>query len=516
MSIHGKNIIGNSLSALGNSTFASFNVLKNASDDSTFYEATTEEIEQVVALATSAFTQYKMCSDQQRAAFLNAIATEIEAIGEELIETACKETGLPAGRITGERGRTVGQLRMFAGFIETGDWVNAIIDKALPERTPLPRPDLRQMQVAIGPVAVFGASNFPLAFSVAGGDTASALAAGCPVVFKAHPAHPATCELVASAIMNAAQKINMPNGVFSLIQGKGIEVGQALVAHPAIKAVGFTGSFVGGKAIYDTAVRRPQPIPVYAEMSSINPVVFLPGIIDEKAATLAQNFAGSITLGSGQFCTNPGIFLLLKNEASNKFIDMLSEALSAIAPAPMLTPAIHRNYIQGIQKQRTLQGAQAITHFDEQQSLPHLLVTDVATVLQQPVLLEEVFGPSSIAIYADDMEELLSFCESLNGQLTATLHGTGDELLQASALIAILQTKAGRLLINGFPTGVEVAHAMVHGGPFPATTDVRTTSVGTQAIYRFTRPVCYQNFPDELLPDALKASNPLNIQRRES
>ena len=516
MSIHGKNIIGNHLSALGTSTFASFNVLTNTNDDHTFYEATTSEIDEAVAMATSAFPVFKMCSDQQRAAFLQAIAEEIEAAGDELIETACKETGLPAGRITGERGRTTGQLRLFASFIEKGDWVKAIIDKALPERTPLPRPDLRQMQVAIGPVAVFGASNFPLAFSVAGGDTASALAAGCPVVFKAHPAHPATCELVASAIITAAKKTNMPNGVFSLVQGKSIEVGQALVAHPGIAAVGFTGSFAGGKSIYDTAVRRPQPIPVYAEMSSINPVVFLPGIISEKAESLAQNFAGSITLGSGQFCTNPGIFLLLKNDASDKFIHLLSEALSAIAPAPMLTPAIQRNYLQGIQKQRTLQGALPITQFNADQSLPHLLVTDIKTVLQQPVLLEEVFGPSSIAIYATDLDELLSFCQSLNGQLTATIHGTADELLHALPLLSILQTKAGRLLINGFPTGVEVAHAMVHGGPFPATTDVRTTSVGTQAIYRFTRPVCFQNFPDALLPTALQQSNPLHIQRSES
>lgn len=516
MSIHGKNIIGNNLSAKGTSTFASFNVLKNALEDNTFYEATVDEIDQAVALATNAFKLYKTCNHQQRAAFLQAIAVEIEAAGDELIQTACRETGLPAARITGERGRTIGQLRLFASFIEKGDWVNAIIDKALPDRTPLPRPDLRQMQLAIGPVAVFGASNFPLAFSVAGGDTASALAAGCPVVFKGHPAHPATCEMVATAIVEAAKKTSMPEGVFSLIQGKSIEVGQTLVSHPGIKAIGFTGSFLGGKAIYDTAVRRSEPIPVYAEMSSINPVVFLPGIINEKAETLAQNFAGSITLGSGQFCTNPGIFLLLKNDASEKFMQLLSKALSAIPPSPMLTPAIHGNYLQGIQKQRSLQGAQAVTFFDDQQSLPHLLVTNVSAVLQQPVLLEEVFGPSSIAIFADDMIELLSFCEALNGQLTATVHGTDEELLQASPLLDILQTKAGRLLINGFPTGVEVAHAMVHGGPFPATTDVRTTSVGTQAIYRFTRPVCYQNFPDALLPDALKHSNPLNIRRQES
>ncbi|MCY7422656.1 MAG: aldehyde dehydrogenase (NADP(+)) [Chitinophagaceae bacterium] len=515
MSIHGKNIIGNHLSALGTSTIASYNVLTNTVGDNTFYEATEEEINQAVVLATNAFKLYKNCSGKQRAAFLQAIAVEIEAAGDELIETACKETGLQVARITGERGRTVGQLRLFASFIEKGDWVNAIIDPALPDRTPLPRPDLRQMQVPIGPVAVFGASNFPLAFSVAGGDTASALAAGCPVVFKGHPAHPATCELVATAIIAAAKKTNMPNGVFSLVQGKSIEVGQALVAHHGISAIGFTGSFAGGKSIYDTAVRRPQPIPVYAEMSSINPVVFLPGVISEKAETLSQNFAGSITLGSGQFCTNPGIFLLLKNEGSEKFIQLLSDALSAIAPAPMLTPAIQRNYIQGIQKQRVQEGAKAVTHFDDQQSLPHLLVTSVTTVLQQPILLEEVFGPSSIAIFADDMPELLLFCDALHGQLTATIHGTATELLQARPLLDVLQTKVGRLLINGFPTGVEVAHAMVHGGPYPATTASRSTSVGTQAIYRFTRPVCYQNFPDALLPEALQQSNPLNIHRRE-
>jgi NADP-dependent aldehyde dehydrogenase len=513
MNTHGKNIIGNNLSAMGTSSFNAYDVASNSLLPTKFYEATTTEINAAISLAAEAFGEYKNKSGKEKAAFLECIATEIEALEMELIETASKETGLPLARITGERGRTTGQLRLFASQLIEGSWVNAIIDKALPERKPLPRVDLRQMQIAIGPVAVFGASNFPLAFSVAGGDTVSALAAGCTVVFKAHPAHPATCELVGAAIIRAAQKCNMPEGVFSMVHGISHQVGHALVTHPLIKAVGFTGSLKGGKALYDAAVKRESPIPVYAEMSSVNPVVFLPEILTQKAGDLAEAFAGSIVMGGGQFCTNPGIFLLLKNESSTNFIQLLTAALTAKPSVALLTNGITAAYYQGITHQRNTEGAIGLTAFDANTPQPHLLQIDAQMLISNPSLTEEVFGPSSVAIIAKDMDELIECIIHLKGQLTASVHGTEDELKNAGVLIDLLQEKAGRLCINGFPTGVEVGNAMVHGGPYPATSDSRSTSVGTQAIYRFTRPFCYQEFPEHLLPDALKESNPLQISR---
>ncbi len=513
MELHGNNLIGNMLSANGAETFTGYNIVADKRLETSFFEATTDEINAAVTLAANAFSIYKNKSGKEKAVFLDCIATEIESLGEILISTASIETGLPVARITGERGRTTGQLRLFATLIAKGDWVNAIIDQAQPDRKPLPSADIRQMQIALGPVAVFGASNFPLAFSVAGGDTASALAAGCPVVFKAHPAHPATCELVGKAIINAANKCNMPEGVFSMLHGKSNDVGQALVNCSALKAVGFTGSFKGGKALYDAAVRRKEPIPVYAEMSSVNPVVFLPEVLKEKSSSLAENFASSIVLGAGQFCTNPGIFLILKNADSEHFISLLKDALVTKPTAPMLTAGIQSAYAKGIEKQRQAKGANGLTAFDGTQAMPHLLETNVQTVLSNPALLEEVFGPSTVAIVADNMDELIHCCKHLEGQLTATIHGTENDLNDAGNLIQVLQSKAGRLNINGFPTGVEVCNAMVHGGPFPATTDTRTTSVGAQAIYRFTRPVCFQDFPQSLLPEELKDANPLEITR---
>jgi len=511
--IHGKNIIGSSLSAKGTHSFNGYDVVEDTIIPTDFFEATDAEINMAVCKAAIAFGSYKNTSGKLKAAFLESIAAEIEALDMELINTASKETGLPIARITGERGRTTGQLRLFAEMLANGSWVNAIIDEAMADRKPLPRADIRQMQIAIGPVAVFGASNFPLAFSVAGGDTVSALAAGCPVVFKAHPAHPATCELVAGAIISAAQKCNMPEGVFSMLHGVSHEAGNRLVTHPLIKAVGFTGSLKGGMALYNAAVNRDEPIPVFAEMSSVNPVVFLPGIIEENAAVLAENFAAAVVLGAGQFCTNPGIFLLLNNESSQRFINLLKETIASKPAVAMLTSGIKQTYCKSISAQRNSEDAVGLTPFDEGMPQPHLLQTIAQSVINNPALAEEVFGPSTIAIIAENMDELIGCCASLQGQLTATLHGTPIELAAANALIETLQSKVGRLIINGFPTGVEVCHAMVHGGPFPATTDVRTTSVGTQAIYRFTRPVCYQDFPDNLLPDELKQHNPLDILR---
>ncbi len=512
--IHGKNFIGQQLSAAGSSTFNGYDIANNTVIPINFYEATSQEIDAAIQKANTAFSIYKKKTGKEKATFLIAIAAELEALDTLLIETASKESGLPIARITGERGRTIGQLRLFAQMLEEGSWVNAIIDTAILDRVPMPRSDIRQMQTAIGPVAVFGASNFPLAFSVAGGDTVSALAAGCPVVFKAHPAHPATCELVAGAIINAAQKCNMPDGVFSLVHGISNEIGSTLVSHHLIKAVGFTGSFKGGKALYDLVVQRKEPIPIFAEMGSVNPVVFLPEIIEQKYEQLAESFAASVVMGAGQFCTNPGIFLVLKNEFSNNFIHALQKAISSKPSVALLTSNIQKAYCQGVQQQRQITDAVGLTEFDASTPQPHLLQVSAKAAIQNPLLTEEVFGPSTVAIVADDMKELIQCCQQLQGQLTASVHGTEADLINSGDLLDILQLKSGRLIINGYPTGVEVGHAMVHGGPFPASSDVRSTSVGTQAIYRFTRPVCLQDFPDHLLPDELKVNNPLGITRK--
>lgn len=475
-----------------------------------FTEATTGEVAEACRFAAGAFDVYAKTGEEEKARFLETIAAEIQSLGDGLLETAHKETGLPLARLGGERSRTINQLYLFAGMLKEGSWVTAIIDTAEPERQPAPKPDLRQMQVPLGPVAVFGASNFPFAFSVAGGDTVSALAAGCPVVFKAHPAHPATCELMAVAITAAAEKCGLPAGVFSMVQGRSNSVGEHLVQHPAVKAVGFTGSFVGGKALFDLAAKRPEPIPVYAEMGSVNPVFFLPRILKEKSAVLAKNFAASIALGSGQFCTNPGSFALLKNDDEIRFVEQTKQALQETVVGTMLTEGIRNSYLKGVQHLARQTGE----ILEEGVVQAVVFTTGLKDVLENESLLEEVFGPCSVGIVANTKDELLSLAKTLKGQLTATVHGTGEDLEEYKDLLFILQNKAGRLIINSFPTGVEVTHAMVHGGPFPATTDSRTTSVGTGAIYRFTRPVCFQDFPSSLLPDALKDENPLGIWRK--
>ncbi|RYF70259.1 MAG: aldehyde dehydrogenase (NADP(+)), partial [Cytophagaceae bacterium] len=414
-----------------------------------------------------------------------------------------QESALPLPRLEGERGRTVGQLRLFADFVRNDTWVNVISSPLQAVKKADGEPAmLHQMQIALGPVAVFGASDFPLAFSVAGGDTVSALAAGCPVVFKAHPAHPATCELVAQAINRALAKTGLPAGVFSLLQGATHRVGEALVQHPLIKAVGFTGSYRGGKALYDLAVRRSEPIPVYAEMGSTNPVFFLPGALAENKAVLATAFAASVTQGVGQFCTNPGLFVVGKGQAD--FTDELERQLSATTCGAMLTEGIKQAYHKGITRLRTITDTQVSTNWTDEGVQPHLLLTNVPSALQHPELSEEVFGPSTVGIVAESKEELMTFAKNLHGHLTATIHGTEADLAEYADLVDVLSMKVGRLVFNGFPTGVEVNHAMVHGGPFPATTDSRSTSVGTSAIYRFTRPVCFQAFPDSALPGTLQ------------
>lgn len=516
-SMTGQHFIGSERSATGTQIFQGFNPATGEALPTRFHEATPDEVHQAVEKAAAAFATFRKKSGAEKAAFLEKIADELISLGDELLQTASLETALPLARLTGERGRTVGQLRLFAELLREGSWVDARLDTAQPERQPAPKPDLRQMQRSLGPVGVFGASNFPLAFSVAGGDTVSALAAGCPVVFKAHPAHPATCELVAGAIVRAVGACGLPDGTFSLVQGAGTDVGMALVQHPRIKAVGFTGSFRGGKALYDAAVRRPEPIPVYAEMGSTNPVFILPGALRERGEVLAAGLAGSITLGVGQFCTNPGVFVVPAGSETTGFVQTVGEKLSATAPGVMLTSGIREAYASGIGKLGQLSDTKRLTTAEltgETSTVTaQLLRTTATAALANPELTEEVFGPSSVAIIADDKAQTLELACNLQGHLTATVHGTPDDLNEYADLIDILETKVGRIVINGFPTGVEVAHAMVHGGPYPATTDARSTSVGTAAIRRFTRPVCYQDFPENLLPDELKSDNPLGIWR---
>jgi len=502
----GHNFIGARESAVGTKTFTGVNPKSGEDLPTTFTEATVGEVAEASALAAQAFDAYRDTRPEQRATFLETIADEILALGDELLERASDETALPAStRLTGERGRTCNQLKLFAAVVRDGSWVDARIDHANPDRTPFPKPDVRSCLNAIGPVAVFGASNFPLAFSTAGGDTASALAAGCPVVCKAHPAHPGASELVSRAILAAAKKTGMPDGVYSMVHG-GIDAGLALVNDPHIKAVGFTGSLGGGRAIYNAAAARPEPIPVYAEMGSINPVFMLPGALAERADTIGAGLADSITLGVGQFCTNPGLILAEADEATQTLVASTVNALNESADGTMLTAGIHAAYEAGVsalatKTERLTESGQAA-----------LFQTDAPTFLSTPELSHEVFGPSSLLV-TGTRAELLKIAENLEGHLTATIHGTEEDLASAADLITILEKKVGRIVANGFPTGVEVCHAMVHGGPYPATTDPRSTSVGTGAILRFARPVCYQNLPDALLPPALQEANPEGLNR---
>jgi NADP-dependent aldehyde dehydrogenase len=476
---------------------------------SSFSIAGAAEVGRACALAEAAFDPFRSLSPSERARFLDTIAEEILALGDSLLERAHLETGLPLARLTGERARTMGQLKLFAEEIRDGSYLGVRIDSALPDRKPAPRSDLRLRKIPLGPVAVFGASNFPLAFSVAGGDTAAALAAGCPVVAKGHPAHPGTAEMVAHAVLTAAQKCGMPDGVFSLLAGPSNDLGRALVNDPRIQAVGFTGSRAGGLALMAAAAARSLPIPVYAEMSSINPTVLLPGALRARAAKLAEGFIGSMTLGAGQFCTNPGLVLLLSGAEADAFADAAAAAIGAAAGQVMLTPAIHKNYQQGVSRLAQHSRVQARGRGLESGG-PHtgraaLFATDAEALLADQSLAEEIFGASSLMVRCKDQAQLLAVLDGLEGQLTLSLHLEGAEDIDiARRLLAVMERKAGRLIVNAWPTGVEVSHAMVHGGPYPATSDGRSTSVGTLAIDRFLRPVCYQDFPDSLLPAELR------------
>jgi len=482
-----------------------------------YKEATPQEVDQALKEAQLAFLSYKNFSGKKKANFLRAIADEIEALGAELVSMAMKETNLPEARIIGERGRTTHHCRMFADLVEEGSWLEARVDTAISDRTPAPKPDLRKMLVPLGPVVVFGAANFPLAYSTAGGDTASALAGGCPVIVKAHPAHAGTSELVAKAIFKAIEKTGMPKGVFQHLYGTGFEVGQALVKNPLTKAVGFTGSLAGGKALFDLANQRPDPIPVFAEMSSINPVILLPETLARDAAKTAATLAGSITLGVGQFCTNPGLIFAIEGAGLDQFIKSLGTEIEKVTPAPMLHQGIADNYSKKLKNALAQKGvkveASASVEATSAQGRPTVASVSASDFLKNPALAEEVFGPFSLIIRCADLKELNTVVNHTHGQLTASIIADESEISNHKSLLNTLVEKAGRLVINGVPTGVEVVAAQNHGGPFPATTDSRFTAVGTDAIKRFVRPVSFQNFPDTLLPDELKESNPLNIWR---
>jgi len=515
--IDGKQLISGKSVATGQQNNSSINRALGEPLPYKFYEATSEEINDAVTAATEAFPIFRAVSGIDRANMLDEIANAITQIGDELIELAGLETALPEQRLLGERQRTLGQIKAFSDLLREGRWVDARIEQGDADRKPLPKPDLRSMQTSLGPVAVFGASNFPFAFSVAGGDTIAALAAGCPVIFKAHPAHPATCELVGKAIVEALKRCNMPEGVFSMLHGEGPTVGTALVIHPGIKAVAFTGSYKAGRSIFDAAAGRPEPIPVYAEMGSTNPVFVLPEAMKQRGEVIATGYAAATTLGVGQFCTNPGLLVYNYEKEGLAFRENLADAFSKSAGGVMLTEQIASSYQAGIASRSESPGLEiltkgAITDNSTYQT-PVLFHANADLLLQQPHLQEELFGPSGIAISAKSREEFLQLAKNLSGHLTATVHGTDEDLIAYKDLLDVLITKVGRLVINGFPTGVEVSAAMVHGGPFPATTDSRSTSVGTAAIFRFTRPVCFQGMPQALLPNELKDANPSGIWR---
>jgi len=514
--IDGVNFIGQTASKKSNETFQAFDPSANKPLPEAFHIATSAEIDRAIQKAVDAFQAYSQLSGRIKADFLEAIADEIMALGDTLIKRASAESGMPHGRFEGERGRTVNQLRMFADLLRDGSWVDARIDTAQPDREPLPKADIRNMLVPLGPVAVFGASNFPLAFSTAGGDTASALAAGCPVVVKAHESHPGTNELVSRAILKAADSIDeIPDGVFSSLNGKS-EVGQMLVMHPSIKAIGFTGSLKAGKAIFKAAANREEPIPVYAEMGSVNPVFLLENKLKSSAEELAEQYSQSVTLGKGQFCTKPGLLIAKKGDGLNSFATALAKHLKEFQPGCMLNEGVASNYGKNRYNLLSEDGVETLLSPGKETDLNKSAVlasVDATIFLENETLREEVFGPFALIVQCDDDAQVQKVASDIAGQLTITFMGNDDDLISNKSLIQQCRQKAGRLIFNGVPTGVEVCHSMHHGGPYPATTDSKFTSVGTGAIKRFARPVAYQNFLTELLPDELKPDNPLNILR---
>jgi len=521
MELTGQSFLGNRRVAPADQSFQALNPQTGAPIDPTYFSATPEEVGEAARLSAEAFETYSRTSGKTRGAFLRRIADGFEAHREELAARAHLETALPMPRLLGEVGRTAGQLRMFAEVVEEGSWVQARIDPAMPDREPLPRPDIRSMLRPLGPIVVFGASNFPLAFSVAGGDTASALAAGCPVILKAHPAHPGTSEFSAQIIANAVSTEGLHPGVFSMLFDAGIEVGTALVKHPLVRAVAFTGSLRAGRALMDLAAARPNPIPCFTEMSSGNPVFILPGALRKGPADLAKVLFGSFTLGAGQFCTKPGIVFVAESPEGDVFLFELKRLVEQAQPFTLLTEGIAREYGRGTEarSQSVPLSAHSQAHSSTRQlgasfhADSKLFTVCVDQLIGQPELAEEIFGPDTLLVHCDTTQDYLRAARALDGHLTATILGDKDDLADHRELIQILEQKAGRVIFNGFPTGVEVTHAMVHGGPYPSTSDPRFTSVGSLAIYRFARPVCFQGCPQVLLPPELQDSNPLGISR---
>jgi alpha-ketoglutaric semialdehyde dehydrogenase len=494
-------------------TFQAINPALGGLLDPNFSVSSAVDVGDACRLAEEAFDSFRELAPAIRADFLEAVAGRIEGIGEALIERAHLETGLPVARIAGECNRTTGQLRLFARVLRDGYWADVTLDEAQPDRMPLPRADLRSRRIPLGPVAVFGASNFPLAFSVAGGDTASAWAAGCPVVVKGHPAHPGTSALVGDAVRETVAAFGLHEGVFSLLQGASNTIGSALVSNPLIKAVSFTGSRAGGLALVDIAARRPEPIPVYAEMSSVNPVLLLPAALATRGVALARGFVASLTMGSGQFCTNPGIVLAINGGDLDAFVQAAAETLLRVQPQVMLTSTIHESFDRGVAMLEAHEGVKPVARgadaVDVNRGRAALFETTAPEFLRDPRLSHEVFGAASLIVRCADLDELVAVLQGMEGQLTATLHMDEGDHRAAATLVPLLERKVGRILANGWPTGVEVCDAMVHGGPYPATSDSRTTSVGSLAIDRFLRPVCYQDLPQDVLPPALRDANPL-------
>jgi NADP-dependent aldehyde dehydrogenase len=516
--LRGYSIMAGQSLETGGATFRGVDPSAGAQLEPVYHCATLADLNRAADLAEDAFVVYRKLPGRERARFLRSIADGIEAIVPELVERAHRETALPEARLKGEAARTFNQLRLFAQVIEEGSWVNARIDPAQPDRKPMPRSDIRSMLIALGPVAVFGASNFPLAFSVAGGDTAAAFAAGNPVIVKAHHAHPGTSEMVGQVIARSVRECGLPAGMFALLFGAGSEIGAALVDHPKVKAVGFTGSLSAGKALMQRAAARPEPIPCFMEMSSVNPLFVLPEALRTRGAQIATGLFGSFTLGVGQFCTKPGLIYLPRNADADALVAEIKALVEKASPSPMLTEGISKSYRSGIASRQAHTQVNTVAQAScegasKMHAAPALLEIDAADLLANPEVATEVFGPAALVIRYDSREQLMELAGEIEGQLTATLHGAEADLVAFADLVAMLERKAGRLIVNGFPTGVEVCHAMVHGGPYPATSDSRATSVGTYSIYRFVRPVCYQDFPQATLPDELKDPNPLGIMR---
>jgi 2,5-dioxopentanoate dehydrogenase len=515
----GKSIIGWGSGTSAGKSFSATNPRTGERLPPDFFASGPDEISTAAGLAHDAFLTYSRTSGREKGKFLRTIAAKIESAADAIIERAEQETALPKTRLHGETARTCGQLRLFAQLVEEGSWVMARIDRADANRKPAPQPELRSMLHPLGPVVVFGASNFPLAFSVAGGDTASALASGNPVIVKAHPAHPGTSELVGQLLREGARECDLPEGVFSLLLDSGTEVGVALVKHPLVKAVGFTGSRKAGRALMDMAAARPEPIPVFAEMSSTNPVFILPGALHQNGDSISTGLHLSVMLGAGQFCTKPGIIFLPQGNDAETFISRLQKLVLESGQFNLLTDGIRRAYQSATTRRKTEKGVKQLAAIppsangQETGVNAALFETDVQSFLENPELAAEVFGPTTLVVRHSSRAEMLEVARNLEGHLTATIHGTEEDLREFGDLLAILKNKVGRLVCNGFPTGVEVSHAMVHGGPYPATSDGRSTSVGSQAIFRFCRPVCYQGFAEVALPDELKDSNPLHIWR---